>query len=922
MNLSPQSFVDKWRHANLKERSAYQQHFLDLCHLIGHKEPAEMDPSGDTFCFEAGAAKTSGGNGFADVWYRDHFAFEYKGKHADLVKAYQQLLQYREALQNPPLLIVSDIDTIQIHTNFTGTVKRVYQLTLDDLLTTAGMDLLRTVFYNPYSLQAPQTATQVTEEAAAHFARLAERLRLSGYAPQVTAHFLIRLLFCLFAEDTGLLPEKLFSRLAVNFRNNPQAFTRQLNSLFEAMAAGGGFGTEAILHFDGYLFDEAQALDLGKEGIETLIEVSNLDWANIEPSIFGTLFERSLDPSKRSQLGAHYTSKEDILLIVEPVLMTHLRRKWAEVQTQAKVIAAQRNQETGRKRANLQEKLSGLLTGFAAETASIQVLDPACGSGNFLYIALRQLLDLEKEVIALAGELGVGTFFPSVNPGQLHGIEINETAHQLAQATIQIGYIQWLRENGFGVPTEPILKPLNNILNMDAILTYGEQGKPYEPEWPAADVIIGNPPFLGDKKMRAELGDQYVDGLRKLYEGRISGGADLVTYWFEHASRLIATKAIKRAGLLSTNSIRTGSNRKVLDHIKENGDIFMAWDDRSWILDGAAVRVSIVGFDDGTEQNRYLNGKAVATINADLTSRVDVTQAKPLPENFSICFLGIMKGGPFDIDGDLARKMLSEPINPNGRPNSDVVKCRLGGQDVTGRPRDGWIIDFNEMPIEQASLYESPFEYVRYVVKPERDQNRDNRMRTKWWLHGRSRPDLRAAITGMERCIVTPEVSKYRVFIWMNTNTIPDHKLHVFARDDDYFFGILHSCPHEVWSLAQCSWMGVGNDPSYSSSRTFETFPFPWPPGQEQQDDPRVKAIAAAAQDLVCLRNNWLNPPGASNEELKKRTLTNLYNQRPTWLQNAHRELDQAVFTAYGWSDNLDDEEILERLLTYNLERA
>ena len=403
MTLSPQSFVDKWRFAALKERSSYQQHFLDLCHLVGHKEPAEVDPTGDTFCFEAGAVKTSGGNGFADVWFRDHFAFEYKGKHADLDKAYQQLLQYREALQNPPLLMVSDIDTIQIHTNFTGTVKRVYTLTLDDMLTASGLDLLRAAFFNPYSLQAPRTATQVTEEAAAHFAQMAETLRHAGNAPQVVAHFLIRLLFCLFAEDTRMLPENLFTRLAVNFRNQPQAFTRQLNKLFEAMACGGGFGTDAIPCFDGYLFDDAQALDLGKAGIETLIEVSKLDWANIEPSIFGTLFERSLDPSKRSQLGAHYTSKDDILLIVEPVLMAPLRRKWAEVQTQAKDLAAQRDQETGRKRANLQEKLSGLLTGFAAEIASVQVLDPACGSGNFLYIALRELLDLEKKVIALAG---------------------------------------------------------------------------------------------------------------------------------------------------------------------------------------------------------------------------------------------------------------------------------------------------------------------------------------------------------------------------------------------------------------------------------------------------------------------------------------------------------------------------------------
>ena len=529
-SITPQSFVSKWRSSTLKERSSYTQHFLDLCHLVGQKEPAEVDPRGDTFCFEMGASKVSGGNGFADVWYRDHFAFEYKGKHADLDKAYQQLLQYREALQNPPLLIVSDMDTIQIHTNFTGTVKRVYTLTFADLVTPPGLDLLRAVFFNPYSLKAPQTDLQVTEAAAAHFARLAEILRAAGCPAQAAAHFLIRLLFCLFAEDTGLLPERLFSRLALNFRNNPAAFTHQLDSLFAAMAAGGGFGTEQILHFDGSLFDNAQAVALTRAGIDILIEVSRLDWANIEPSIFGTLFERSLDPAKRAQLGAHYTSKEDILLIVEPVLMAPLRRKWAEVKAQAQTLAEQRDAEKGRKKTNLQDKLASLLMAFAAEVAAVRVLDPACGSGNFLYIALRQLLDLQKEVIREASALQVGQFYPTVTPAQLHGIEINETAHQLAQAVIQIGYIQWLRDNGFGIPPEPILKPLDTIAHMDAIMGYDAGGNVVEPEWPAVDVIIGNPPFLGGSKIRSELGDQNTETIFKLYGDRIPNLSDLVCY--------------------------------------------------------------------------------------------------------------------------------------------------------------------------------------------------------------------------------------------------------------------------------------------------------------------------------------------------------------------------------------------------------
>lgn len=395
-----------------------------------------------------------------------------------------------------------------------------------------------------------------------------------------------------------------------------------------------------------------------------------------------------------------------------------------------------------------------------------------------------------------------------------------------------------------------------------------------------------------------------------------------MTYWFEKARAQVEQNQVQRVGLLSTNSIRNGANRRVLERIKQTGDIFMAWSDRPWVLDGAAVRVSMVGFDDGDELAHQLDGHVVTQINADLSGTVDVTSAAPLEENANICFLGMMKGGPFDIDGQTARQMLEAPLNPNGRPNSDVVKRRLGGQDVTGLPRDGWIIDFVEMPEEEARSYELPFDYVLRYIKPVRDEVRDLRMHTKWWLHGRSRPALRTAIMGLARCIVTPEVSKHRLFVWMDTTVIPDHKLHVFARDNDYFFGVLHSRAHELWSLAQGSWMGVGNDPSYSSSRTFETFPFPWPPGTEPTDDPRVHAIAEAARELVRQRDAWLNPSGASGEAVNDRTLTNLYNRRPDWLAEAHRALDAAVFAAYGWPAELGNEDVLGRLLVLNGERA
>jgi hypothetical protein len=919
--ISANEFIERWRGISLTERAACQSHFIDICALIGHATPVELDPDGLFFTFEKGAAKSTGGDGWADVWFRGHFAWEYKGQKANLDKAYQQLLTYRESLENPPLLIVCDLDKIVIRTNYTNTPTRTYEISLDNLHEPATLAILQNAFTNPEALKPEITTASVTEEAAARFSELAERLRSRGCVPEEVAHFLIRLVFTLFAEDVGILPRNLLLDIATTTRLRPEAFAASIKDLFGKMATGGWFGRDEIRHIDGHLFDDDRMIPLEPEEIRIVQQVSRLDWGALSPAIFGTLFERSLDPAKRAQLGAHYTSEADILLIVGPVVIRPLLQRWAGVRAEAEALAAQRDAATGQKRKNLHDALRSLLMAFSSEIAAVQVLDPACGSGNFLYLALRELLDVEKQVTNLAGQIGVGSFFPSVSPAQLHGIELSEYAYQLAQVTIQIGYLQWLATNGFGLPSDPILKPLDGILHMDAVLQVRD-GAPIEPEWPAADFIIGNPPFLGDKRMRTELGDRYVDDLRRLYEGRVPGGADLVTYWFEKARAMIENGKAKRAGLLSTNSIRTGANRQVLDRIKSTGDIFMAWSDRPWILDGAAVRVSMAGFDKGSDACRMLDGEKVSRINADLSSHVDVTMAARLPENGNICFLGMMKAGPFDIEASLARKMLVQPINPNGRPNSDVVKRRLGGQDVTDRPRDAWVIDFGLMNADQASFYEMPFEYVRRVVKPIRDVNRRESTRTRWWRFGEARPGLRAAIPGLRRCLVTPEVAKHRIFIWMDTAVVPDHKLHVFARDDDYFFGVLQSRVHEVWSLAMCSWMGVGNDPSYSSTRTFETFPLPWSLGTEPLIDPCYQAIAVAAHKLNVLREAWLNPPDCSQESLRERTMTNLYNGRPAWLANAHAELDRAVLAAYGWPDEISDDEILERLLALNRQRS
>jgi len=928
---TPQAFVAKWQQATIKERSGYQEHFLDLCNLLAHPTPVEADPEGAWFTFEAGATKHTGGQGWADVWKRGFFAWEYKGQHADLDKAYDQLLRYHDALDNPPILIVSDMQTIRIHTKFTNTVKQVFTLSLEDLLDPKKLQILHHVFHDPESLRARQTPEQVTQAAAAEFARLAEDLRKYGDAPsnEAIAHFLIRLLFCLFAEDVGLLPTGIFSTLIERTKGKSKDFQMLLQQLFAAMSAGGWFGYDPILHFDGRLFDDALALELDGNAMRTLARISHLDWSSVEPAIFGTLFERSLDPTKRSQLGAHYTSKEDILLIVEPVLMAPLRRRWAEVQAAVAGLVSKRDAANKASGARFQRQLQEQIQDFQVELAQVQVLDPACGSGNFLYMALRELLDLWKETNALAFAQGLPQLpleHTAPSPEQLHGIELNPYAHELAQVTIWIGYIQWMRDNGYGFPSEPILKPLDTIRRMDAILAYDAEGRPVEPEWPAADVIIGNPPFLGTKKLRRELGDSYVELLFAMYGDRIPPFSDLVCYWFEKARALIESRQVKRAGLIATQGIRGGLNRTVLERIKQTGDIFWAWGDRNWVLDGAAVHVSIVGFDDGSETERMLDGQHVSTINANLSGRADVTQAQRLVENARIAFIATVKGGGFDIDPPTAQRLLSSIGNPNGRPNSDVVKPWVNGLDVTRRNRGMWIIDFGtDMSEQDAALYEAPFEYLRTHVYPVRSQNRKAAYSKRWWLLAEPCAGMRRALAGLNRFLVTPGVSKHRIFTWLNSATIPDHAVIAFARSDDYFFGILHSKPHELWARATGTQLREAESGfRYTPTTTFETFPFPWAPGTEPAEDAdaRVAAIAQAARDLVAKRDAWLNPPGASEAELKKRTLTTLYNQRPTWLTQAHARLDRAVFEAYGWGDGLSDEEILERLLALNLKRA
>jgi hypothetical protein len=484
-------------------------------------------------------------------------------------------------------------------------------------------------------------------------------------------------------------------------------------------------------------------------------------------------------------------------------------------------------------------------------------------------------------------------------------------------------------------------------------------------------------------------------GLRlfEVFSGRVPGFADLCCYWFEKARAQIAEGKTHRAGLLATQSIRGGASRQVLERIKDGGDIFFAVSDRNWELAGATVHVSMVGFDRGVETARTLDGASVASINSDLTSLSDTTTARRLSDNAELWAYGSQQKGPFDIEDELARQFLLAP-NPSGKPNSDVVRPSYNSVQLLRRTGLTWVIDFGlERDIAKAAAYAGPFKYCETHLQPLRVRHREAVQRNHWWLHARPSPVYRAFASAGPQILVTPGVSKHRIFTWVDSAGIPDHALIVFDASHDVLLGLLHSRIHEVWSRRQATQVRDRDSGlRYTPKSCFETFPFPFPlaptpppPGHTQAEVDAAHhyfmakedaapygdeaahraAIAAAASELNALRERWLNPPewthaehlefpasiggpwdrfinratvrhgvgtaryprlvpndAAAAQALKTRTLTALYNERPAWLDHAHRQLDAAVAAAYGWPADLADAQILARLLALNLARA
>ena len=377
--MTPYEFIAKWSASELKERSASQEHFIDLCRLLDEPTPAEADPTGETYCFERGARKDSGGDGWADVWKRHHFAWEYKGQRADLDAAFGQLRTYALALENPPLLIVSDMRRFRIRTNWTNCISRTHEFGLEDLADVATRDRLKWAFSDPERLRPGETRQALTERVAASFATLAQSLRERGHDAHAVAHFVNRLVFCMFADDVGLLPGHMFTRMLEQAQRTPVQFAALADDLFGVMATGGRVGFETVDWFNGGLFDDAPALPLEQSDIPAVLAASRLDWSEIDPSILGTLFERGLDPNKRAQLGAHYTDRDKIMLLIEPVVIRPWLAEWAA--EEAEIAAELRSAESAKSatvRTRRWNEAQGRYRAFLDRLRAFTVLDPAC----------------------------------------------------------------------------------------------------------------------------------------------------------------------------------------------------------------------------------------------------------------------------------------------------------------------------------------------------------------------------------------------------------------------------------------------------------------------------------------------------------------------------------------------------------------
>ncbi len=1035
------AFIQRWQGKNGSEKANYQLFLTELCELLAvdKPEPAQADNKHNAYVFERrvdmleslGKAST----GFIDLYKRDSFVLEAKstgkkigsgGLDMALERAYNQAKAYITNLpsfeKKPPFLIVTDVGhVLQVYSEFTcsGSTytafpdQNSYRIKLDDLHKPEALERLRAIWLDPHSLDPSKKAALVTREIATHLAGLAKSLE-QQHSAELVATFLMRCLFTMFAEDVGLLPEKIFTQLLEKLKDKPESCAPALKNLWTLMDKGGfeGVSMEQIHRFNGGLFAQADALPLDKAQIELLLKASMADWRFVEPAIFGTLLERALNPKERHKLGAHYTPRAYVERLVFPTVIEPLREEWQNVQAAAVLLEQQKPSKKGKKHSEAVE----LVRTFHTKLCNLRILDPACGSGNFLYVTLEHMKKLEGEILDFLQQLGFAQTSlemesVSVNPQQFLGIEVNPRAAKIAEMVLWIGYLQWhFRTHGNVAPPEPILRDFHNIECRDAVLAWDAiepvvdaagqavtrwdgvsmkqhpvTGKdvpdetarlpmqryvqPRKAEWPQADFIVGNPPFIGAAPMRAALGDGYVEALRKTWK-EVPDSSDFVMYWWHQAAETVRLGQAQRFGFITTNSLRQTFNRRVVQaqlEAKEPLSLIFAIPDHPWVdsVDGAAVRIAmtvgeageatgtlqtviseaVVAGDDA--QNIELK-KSVGKIHADLKAGANIAGAQYLQANSLLSHRGCeLAGAGFIVTQEEAKQLGLGSVDGTEKH----IREYLNGKDISQTKRNVMAIDLYDLEIETVKLlYPRIYQRLLEQVKPERDQNNRASRKKYWWLFGETRKEMRKAMFSLPRYVSTIETSKHRFFVLLDVTILPDNKLINIALDDAYFLGILSSRLHIRWSLAQGS--TLEDRPVYVKTTCFETFPFPTPTEAQKTQ------IRALAEQLDAHRKRQQ----AAHPDL---TLTNMYNvleklrlEQPlndkdklthqqgliTLLRELHDDLDRAVFAAYGWDDlaaqlvgkagattPLPDkpeaqaqaeEELLSRLVALNAERA
>jgi hypothetical protein len=1049
---SPAAFIDHWSKAEANERANSQSFLIGLTQLLGVPAPSHNHADGYSFEYPV---KVPGGTStnFLDLYRRGHFVLESKqftaqkleqsaleltaieagalaqqkksgpvrgtGSWDDaMIRAKGQAERYVRSLPadepNPPFILVCDVGhSFEVYADFTQAGKaylpfpdpRTFRIQLKDLEREDIRERLRLIWTNPTVLDPAKVSAEVTREIAGYLAELAKSLEQEKHDPEVVAQFLTRCLFCMFAEDVGLLPDNAFTELLESVPGDGTGFPELLSTLFREMNTGTGKSISVVLRkkllkFNGGLFHDDTVLPVNGLQLGLLKQAAKMNWRNVEPAIFGTLLERALVPSERHALGAHFTPRAYVERLVLPTVIEPLREQWENVraaaithanrsmQHAATAAAMEQSSSVKTKAGNLEgakaeyktalderkaadadmRKAQQEILSFHEQLCRVRVLDPACGSGNFLYVALQHLKILEGEVLDTAAQFGEDMKLElethTIDPHQFLGIELNPRAASIAELVLWIGYLQWhFKIHGQRTPPEPILRAFKNIECRDAVLAYDGEPQPVRDEagnvttvwdrrsykndlvtnrdvpdetkrvplltyvnprpakWPEAEFIVGNPPFLGTKRMRDAFGDGYVSTLREAYDSSVEDNADFVMFWWHKAAELCKAGKIKAFGLITTNSIGQSFNRRVLQRHLPEVYLTLAIPDHPWVdnAEGAAVRIAMTVTRKGTEEGTISkviseeandDGSANVSFNsirgiisADLSVGANVSSIAGLTSNSGICGLGVaLHGSGFILEPGIAAEFR--------KSGSNVIKPYLGGSDLVRERRERYLIDFSFMSEGDAcEANAAAFQHVLTHVRPERLVNNREAIKKLWWRYGWERPEIRRALSGLKRYIGTTETSKHRMFQFIDGTIMPDHMIIVFAWDDAFALGVLSSRIHVVFSLAAGGRLGVGNDPRYNKTRCFDPFPFPLCNEAEkdrirqlaEELDAHRKRVQAAHPGLTLTgMYNVLEKLRAGEELTAKDKL--IHDQGlVSILQQLHDSLDEAVFAAYGW---------------------